>query len=514
MFVSAIRRAVQIRHDRPATICGPRVRSWAQSADRIARLAQGLRALGARPGTTVGILASNSDHYLEAIYATWWLGGVAVPMNARWALPEHAYSVDDAGIEIIFSDDGFVKMARDIARACSQIRHVVPFGDTEGFTSAEALIAAAQPQPATERCDDELAGVFYTGGTTGKPKGVMHSARSLWSTAITLYSDMGVPDCVRYLHCAPMFHLGGLTPAFATTILAGTQVFIPMFRPEFVAEAVRAHRVQFTAVVPTMLGMLVDDPAFRADDYRSLEVVQYGGGAITERVRKALTAAFPHVRMQQGFGQTETAGGATTMPHHVMQQLAPEDPRRRSAGRACYGVEVKVVDPAHVRLPPGVVGELCLKTPGAMLGYLNKPEQTAQALIDGWVHTGDAGYLDEDGYVFVCDRLKDVIRTGGENVFSAEVESAVAAHPSVVAVAAIAVPDEIWGERVHAVVTLRDGTALELEQLQKHCRALIAGYKIPRSMEVRAELPLSPQGKVLKSELRKPYWEGLGRNIG
>jgi long-chain acyl-CoA synthetase len=516
MFVSSIRRAVQLRGDKLATVYGERERTWRQHADRVARLAAALQSLGVGPGRSVGILGGNSDRFLEAIHAIWWAGAVVVPMNVRWAVPEHAYSIDDAEIDVIFADPTYAATAAAVAAACKRVRHLVHMGEEapEDFLDAEALLEAAEPVEAYTQSDDALAGVFYTGGTTGKPKGVMHSARSIFSTAVTLYYTMRVPDSVRYLHASPMFHLGGLTPGFMTTVLAGTHVFVPTFRPELVFAAVSRHRVQFSAMVPTMIQMLVEHPDFATADFASFEVLQYGGGAITERVRLAAEAALPNARLEQGFGQTEVAGGSTVMPHAIFQALASDDPRRRSAGRACYGVEIKIVDSEDRRLPPGTVGEICLKTPGAMLGYLNRPEETAAALRDAWVHTGDAGYLDEEGYLFVVDRVKDVIRTGGENVFSAEVENAVGAHPGVGSVAAIAVPDDKWGERVHVVVVPKHGWTITLEELQAHCRSLIAGYKIPRSFEMRDALPLSPQHKVLKAELRRPHWEGRERKIG
>ncbi|HLY55829.1 MAG TPA: AMP-binding protein [Stellaceae bacterium] len=517
MFVGSIRRAVQIRGDALATVYGDRERSWRESAGRTARLAAALGKLGIGPGQSVGILSANSDRFLEAVHAIWWAGAVVVPMNVRWAVPEHVYSVGDASIDLIFADPSFAATAQAIAAECPRVRHLVQMGDEqppEGWFDFEALIEAASPIPAYGQSDDALAGVFYTGGTTGTPKGVMHSARSIASTSLTLYWTMRVPEAVRYLHASPMFHLGGMTPGFATTLVAGTHVFVPAFRPELVFAAVRRHRVQFSAMVPTMIQTLVDHPDFRAADFASFEVLQYGGGAITERVRLAAEAALPNARLEQGFGQTECAGGATLLPHAVFQALAADDPKRRSAGRAAFGVEVRIVGPEDAPLSAGEVGEICLRTPGAMLGYLNRPEETARTLRGGWLHTGDAGYLDADGYLFVVDRVKDVIRTGGENVFSAEVENAVGSHPAVASVAAIAVPDDKWGERVHVVVVPKPGCTVTLEELQAHCRALIAGYKIPRSFETRDSLPTSPQHKILKSELRKPHWAGRERKIG
>lgn len=514
MFIEAIRRAVQIRGSETATIYLGRQRTWRQSQDRTARLAEGLRRFGLQPGCRVGILASNSDRYLEAIHAVWWMGGVIVPMNTRWSPKEHAYSIDHAALDLIFADDQFVESSLEMARNNSRIGKVVYMGDdasTEAAAHFEAIIAANSPAAATPAGHDALAGIFYTGGTTGFPKGVMHSARSLWATALSSAYDLGVPDAPRYLHVPPLFHLGGFTPALVTTALAGTHIFISSFKPELVYEAARHHGVQYTALVSVMLTMLLDHPLFRPEYFAELRVVQYGGGATSDRVRTKANTLLPWAAFQQGFGQSETGGVNTLMSHSIARRLQPDDPRHRSAGRACYGVEVKVVDSEGQLLPSGQVGELCLKTPGAMLGYLDDPEQTAAALVDGWIHTGDAGYVDESGYVYVCDRIKDVIRSGGENVFSAEVENALASHPAIASAVTIAVPDEKWEERVHAMVIVKEGFTVTLEDIQTHCRKLIGGYKIPRSLEVVTSFPLSPQGKILKQQLRAPHWVGRSK---
>jgi acyl-CoA synthetase (AMP-forming)/AMP-acid ligase II len=513
-FVGALRRAVQIAGGQTATVQNGRRRTWRESVDRSARLAAALRGLGVRSGETVGVLAANSDRFLEVIHACWWIGAVAVPMNGRWVLAEHVQSVDDAALAVLFADDASFATAQAIAARCATVRQVVRMSDGIGFSgdlNLEALIASHSAIPAEPAPADAPAGVFFTGGSTGRSKGVVHSARSLWATALAGAQGMRVPDRPVYLHAAPMFHLGGLTPAFATTALAGTHVFIEAFRPELVSAAIRGHRVSFTALVPVMIAMLADDPAFDPKSLASLKLVQYGGGSMTSHLRDRLAEALPHIRFEQGFGQSEVGGGISTMPHELLTGLDPEAPRRRSAGRVHSGVEIRVTNPDGGDLPAGVVGEFRIRAAGAMIGYLNRPEETAATLVDGWVRTGDAGYLDDDGFIFVCDRIKDVVRPGGENVFSAEVENAVAAHPAVLSVAVIAVPDARWEERVHAVVTLRPGAALTLEQLQEHCRNLIAGYKIPRGLEIVEAMPLSGVGKILKTALREPHWVGRTR---
>ncbi|HEX2814580.1 MAG TPA: AMP-binding protein [Sphingopyxis sp.] len=516
MFVQAILRAAQIRADEPATICENRVRRWRESADRTARLAAALSALGARDGDRIAILGVNSDHYLEAMHATWWLGGVTVPMNTRWAIAEHLYSARDAGFSIVFVDEANRACADELAHAEPALGPFIYMGEggaPAGMLSMEALIAEAGPLPPAPRPNEAVTGIYYTGGTTGHPKGVMHSSLSLWAGATTIAMEMQGPRHHRYLHAAPMFHLGDLAQAYATTAKAGCHVFVPGFTADGVARAIRDHKVEVTLLVPTMIGMLLDSPGFDPADFGSLEVLLFGGSPISDTVLGRMRSALPGVRLIQGFGQTETMATGSMLPDDG-KSLAVADPRRQSAGRAAYGIQLGIFDEAGQPVPDGTTGEIWIRGASAMLGYWNKPEESAAALTDGWVHSGDAGYLDEGGYLFVCDRVKDMVISGGENVFSAEVENAIASHPDVAQVAVIGVPDERWGERVHAIIVPASGTAPGLDDIQQHCRALIAGYKIPRSVELRGDpLPLSAVGKVLKTKLREPHWQGRARRV-
>lgn len=517
MFVQAIERAAQIRGDEAATICDGRTRTWRESRDRTARLATALKALGAAAGDRIAILGVNSDFYLEAMHATWWLGAVTVPMNTRWAVAEHLYSATDAGFRIVLVDAANQAVAAQLQAAAPALGPFIFMGEGEppaGMESMERLIAAHMPAPAAPAPNDALAGIYYTGGTTGHPKGVMHSALSLWAGATCIAMETRAPRHQRYLHAAPMFHLGDLAQAYATTAKAGCHVFVPGFTVDGVSNAIREHKVETTLLVPTMIGMLLDSPSFRSEDFESLEVLCFGGSPISDAVLGRLRAGLPRTRLIQGFGQTETMATGS-MLHDDGRSLEEQDPRRRSAGRAAYGIQLGIYDADGAPVAPGVTGEIWVRGASAMMGYWNKPEETEAALTDGWVHTGDAGYLDEGGYLFVCDRVKDMVISGGENVFSAEVENAIASHPEVAQVAVIGVPDARWGERVHAVIVPRGGATVALEDIQQHCRASIAGYKIPRSIEMRSDpLPLSGVGKVLKTKLREPHWAGHSRRVG
>ncbi|MDN5751301.1 MAG: AMP-binding protein, partial [Pseudonocardia sp.] len=306
----------------------------------------------------------------------------------------------------------------------------------------------------------------------------------------------------RFMHAAPMFHLADLAAWAGQVLLGGPHIMIPAFEPKAMLEAIEKHCPTAVLVVPTMLQLLVDHPAVAEHDLSSMQRILYGGSPIGEGLATRTLKLFPGVRMTQAYGMTEVSPVATL--------LLPDDHKGatiRSGGRAAPHSEIQVIDAEGLPVPAGAVGEVCVRGGHVMLGYWNKPEETADVLVDGWYRTGDLGYLDEEGFLFLVDRLKDMIVTGGENVYSAEVESALSKHPAVAQSAVIGIPNDRWGETVHAVIVLKDGAGATVEELQGFCREHIAGYKAPRSIEFAAELPISGAGKILKRELRKALVE-------
>jgi acyl-CoA synthetase (AMP-forming)/AMP-acid ligase II len=297
-----------------------------------------------------------------------------------------------------------------------------------------------------------------------------------------------------------MFHLADLASWGATVMIGGSHVIVPGFDPAAVLAAIERHRVTDVLLVPTMIQLLADHPGVTGYDLASLRSVLYGASPISEAVLERAMKAFPSASFTQAYGMTELAPVAT-----LLSPADHEHGHLRSAGRAAPHAEIGVVGPDGGRLPPGQAGEIIVRGGHVMLGYWNKPEETSNAVRDGWMHTGDAGYLDEQGYLYVVDRLKDMIITGGENVYSAEVENAVASHPAVAQCAVIGVPDPHWGERVHAVVVPRAGATVTIEELRAHVKTLIAGYKAPGSLEITGALPMSSTGKILKRELRDKH---------
>lgn len=509
-LTQGLHRSAQLRPDGVATVFGQRRRTWKQLVDRVARLAAVLVEAGLEPGGRVGCIAMNSDRYVETYYAVWWAGGVVVPGNTRWAEADHRYALDDCGADLLITDTVFAALATRLARG-GGVRTVLYFDDgpaPSGTLDVEARMAVTAPMVDACRRDGALAALFYTGGTTGRPKGVMLSHENLITTYLCVLVAMPVREDQRYLHAAPMFHIGDASMLIAMTMLAATHVIIPAFAAPAVAATIAAEGVTDFLLVPTMLAMLCDYAEHNPVQFDSVRFVAYGAAPVSDSVQRRVMALLPTAEIGHAYGQTETACFATLLPLRLHRPAADGGSpyHLRSVGQALVGFDVKVVDETMAELPPGTVGEVVVRGPSATLGYWNQPELTAETFVDGWVRTGDAGHLDHDGFLFLDDRLKDVIVTGAENVYSVEVENTLLTHPDVAECAVIGVPDETWGERVHAVIRLGPGAAATGADLIAHCRARMASYKCPRSVEFRVEpLPLSATGKVLKKELRSAH---------
>ncbi|BEP68152.1 MULTISPECIES: long-chain-fatty-acid--CoA ligase [unclassified Variovorax] len=513
----SLHRSVQQHPDRIAVRASGRTLSFRAYAERVARLAGALQGLGMQQGDRVAMLALNSARYLEYQMAVPWGGGVLNPCNIRWSAAEILYSLDDSGSTLLLVDDTFRAVVEQMRGQATSLREVIYCGDgptPPGMLGYEALLEAASPVPDAGRCDDDLAGIFYTGGTTGFPKGVMLSHTNMGSSGLALHAEGLASPEGCYLHAAPMFHLADMGLAAPHWLEGNTHAIIPAFSPEAVLNAIEQDRVTHALLVPTMIQMLVDHPAMREPhDLSSLKCITYGASPISEAVLTRAMAAFPGVDFVQAYGMTELSPLATVNPARNHTAEGQRRGKLRSAGRASYCTEVRIVDGEGLEVPRGTVGEVAVRGPNVMQGYWNQPAQTAAAVRGGWMHTGDGAWMDDDGYIFVVDRLKDMIISGGENIYSAEVENAINQHPAVAACAVIGIPSEEWGEAVHAVLVLKPGQQLADEALIAHCKALIANYKCPRSVAVVEALPLSGAGKVLKTRLREPFWQGRQRSV-
>ena len=511
-LTQGLHRSLQQASGAVATVSGDRRQTFAPLGAPVARLAGALRSAGMAAGDRVGMLALNSDRYLEYYLATMWGGGVVNPCNMRWSPVEIAASLDDCETRILIVDDEFIPMLPELRRRSRCLTTVIHAGEgtpPSATLSYEALLAGAEPIEDANRQGGDTAGIFYTGGTTGTPKGVMLSHGNIFASSLSLAAAVGNAAGSVCLHGAPMFHMADTMVTFSQVIRGGAHVMIPRFAPEAALRALQDEGVTITLLVPLMIQMLADHPAQHTFDCSRLATMLYGASPMSEPVLRRAMAAFPQAEFVHAYGMTELSPLATLLPfaEHLREG------RLRSAGRAVACTEVRIVGPDGREVPRGTVGEVAVRGPNVMQGYWNRPELTAAAVHDGWMRTGDGAYMDEDGFIYVVDRLKDVIVTGGENVYSGEVENALMQHPSVAMCAVIAVPDAHWGERVHAVIVPKEGADPSEEAIVAHCQSLIARYKCPRSLEWRDSLPISGAGKILKAALREPFWKDAADKV-
>lgn len=512
-YVGAIRAATRGRPDVAATVFAGRTRSWGETLDRAARIAGGLRALGIGAGDRVGVLSPNNDDYVALYLAVPWVGAVMVPLNCRWSQAENRFAIADSEPRLIFVSD-------DMADANAVLLEeeggpmIVAMGRSRLGWRTLAELIASDPVEDVGRCGDDLLAIFYTGGTTGRAKGVMLSHAGLVANCGAM-RDFGLfPNGCLTLIVPPLFHLAAAATLTTTMLSGGTAVIDRAFDSVTTLDLIANARTTDAMMVPTMIQMMLDAPGFDPAKLISMRRIMYGASPMQEATLDRIMAAAPHIDFVQAYGMTEVSCTATLLGADFHRGAHRTAGRHRGAGHPVPIAEIAIVDEADVPVPIGEVGEILVRGPGVMLGYWNQPELTAETLRGGWMHTGDGGRLDEHGILYVVDRLKDMIVSGGENVFSAEVEGVLALYPGVAQVAVIGVPDARWGERVHAIVLPRPGADVGEAALVAHCRERIAGYKCPRSMEFRTtSLPLSPAGKILKTELRAPYWQGRTRNV-
>lgn len=480
--------------------------TFSEHAERVGRLVGALQGLGLGRRDRFAVMATNSHEYLELYHAAFVGGGIINPLNLRLAGAELRFILEDSGTKVIFVDDAFADhLARSLEGSGLQLVTVRIGTGSEAELRYEDLLAQAQPVVPEEPEEDDPVVLMYTGGTTGLPKGVVLDQRAELLNLYHIASTFGLGDQRVYLHQTPMFHAASVGGVLGVPAAGGVSVTIPLFEPRVVMEAIERHSVNWTVMVPTMISMVMDHEEFRPERLSTLKDLVYGASPMPQALVERLLAAFPDLKVWQGYGMTESSS--------VLTVLDDEDHRRggellRSAGRPTLGVVLSIQDEEGRLLPAGETGEVCARAGNLMTEYWNRPEETADAFRGGWYHTGDAGHLDQEGYLFLVDRVKDMIVTGGENVYSVEVENAISTHPAVNQVAVIGIPDAKWGEAVHAVVVLNKGATATESDLQEHARKFIAGYKVPKSIEFRAEpLPLSGAMKVLKRELRTPYWQ-------
>jgi fatty-acyl-CoA synthase len=503
---------------RTGVVCGDHRFTWAQFSARVSHLAGALRAAGVKSGDRVAFLSTNCHRLLEAYYGVLDAGAVLLPLNIRLATNELAFVLNDAGVKILFLQPEFLAAVESFRKDVPGIETFIlldgqPQANWLSPQNYDDTLAAASPYTSNimEVDEDALAELFYTSGTSATPKGVMLTHRNIYLHALSVGLAFNTGQQSVELHTIPLFHANGWGVAHSLTLLGGKHVMIQRFNTEEVFRLIEKEKVDACSLVPTMATALVNCPHRQKYDLSSLQRVVIGGAASSPTLVREVEEKL-NCMCISGYGLTETSPMLSTS--HMKQGLQWEGEDRYTGlsmtGYAAPSMELRVVDANGNDVPHNgdSIGEIIARTDGVMKGYWQQPEASAEALRGGWFHTGDMATINEDGYLLIVDRKKDIIVSGGENISSLEVEKALVAHPNVYEVAVVPVPDQRWGEVPKALVVLKPGAQVTEEELLEFCRSRISHYKAPRSVEFLQSLPKTGTGKILKRDLRKKYWQG------
>ena len=512
---AVVRTHAAQRPDHPALIFGDEQRTWSQLRDGSARVAQALLAEGVGPQERIAFCDKNGLEYFDVTFGAAMANAVVIALNWRLAPPEMEAILNDGGATVLIVGPDFYPHIEAIADRLTTVRRIVAIGDHPRWISFDDWTRDRPAiDPDVQSPADDICMQLYTSGTTGLPKGVMLANRNLLALIANVTEEWRFDGDSVNLVCMPLFHIGGCGWALVGLAAGGTSVIVREFIPSLILDLLVEHRMTNALLVPAMLQAVSMVPGAADRDYSSLRAMNYGASPITTTtlVASLETLRCPHIQV---YGMTETSGVISRLPAEDHDLDGPRQHLLRSAGRPYPFVELRIVDLSTGQpCAPGVQGEVVARSAQNMVGYWNQPEETAATVdADGWLHTGDAGYLDAEGYLFLTDRVKDMIVSGGENVYPGEVENVLAMHPSVAECAVIGVPHERWGETVKAVVVLKANAAAAAPELIGYAKERLAGYKCPTSVDFTEVLPRNPSGKVLKKDLRAPYWEGRSRNV-
>jgi len=518
-----LRRAEKLFPQKVGVVCEGRRFSYAKFSQRVHRLSNALATVGVQKSDVVAYLGHNCHRLLEAYYGVLQTGAVLLPLNVRLAASDFHYILDHSEARVLFLESEFLPVIDSIRKQLQRdvlfvVLDAAASGDWLSKRSYDELLQDASTEAFLSKIEDEneVAELFYTSGTTAQPKGVMLTHRNLFLHAMSVMWALKNDDSEVQLHTIPLFHANGWGATHAITAAGGTHVMLHRFEPKRLLQLVQEERVTTFNLVPTMATMLLQEPAIKEYDLSSLRLIHMGGSAMPRALLKELKESIG-CEVSCGYGLTETSPVLTValMKGHLREDGDAFYRRAAMTGLELPGTEVRVVDEngRDVSRDGKTVGEIITRGNIVMKGYWKQPEETAQAIRDGWLYTGDMATMDSEGYVLIVDRKKDIILRGGENISSIEVEKALYSHPSVLECAVIAVPDEKWGEVPKAFVALREGTVCEPEELLRHCKAVIAGYKVPASIEIVASLPKGGTGKIQKKLLRAKYWQGQEKQI-
>ena len=498
-----------------ALVQGDKTQSWAQLYERSCKVANALKAAGVGPQDRVAFLDKNGIDHFEVFYACGLLNAVSVDINWRLAPPEVAYIVNDSAAKVLIVGPDFVPVLDAIAADLPNVKSIVVIGGHSKYPSYEDFSGSgASTDPGVESAPGDVAFQLYSSGTTGRPKGVMLTNNNFFALIPFAAEIWKFTDRTVNLVAMPLFHIGGGGWATAGQFVGSSSIIVREMDPNAVIQLIEKHKITHGFLVPAVLQFMLMMPSVKEADFSSLQLMVYGASPISLEVLTNSVETFKCDFMQV-YGLTETTGATTLLPSEDHDPKGPNAHRLRSCGVPAPGVEIRIMDnDTGKELPAREVGEIWCKSPQVMKGYWNNPKATAESITpDGWFKTGDAGYRDEDGYIYIHDRVKDMIVSGGENVYPAEVESALMSHPAIADVAVIGVPHEKWGETVKAIVVKKADVAVTEAEIIEFSKGLLARFKCPTSVDWIDALPRNPSGKILKKDLRAPYWEGRERMV-
>ena len=531
-------KAVKLFPQKRAIVCGGKHWTYQEFCSRVYQLSRCLKRIGIKKEDKVAILHPNCHTFLEAYYAIPQIGAISVPINTRLSAGEIAYILEDSESKLLIADPMFKNQLEPVRKKIRGIKKILWTGDDRdrsspsdsspdaslhgnrsvGLNYEEALRqedSGALPAPSME--SEDIAQIYYTSGTTGRPKGVMLSHKNVMTHALGTIAEVHLTDSDVWVHVAPLFHLADAWATWAVTWVGGTHVLVREFDARAVLETIQREKVTLTNLIPTMLNLMVNHPDAGKFDYGSLRVLLSGGAPIAPEVVRKIVETFKCDYIQT-YGMTETSPYLTlSILKEHLKQLPHEDQLRfkSKTGREFIGVDLKVVNEQgnEIKGDEKEVGEIIVKGDIVTKGYWKLPEETKKSIKGGWLYTGDMAVIDEEGYVTIVDRKKDMILTGGENVYSTEVENILYMYPAILECAVVGVPDQKWGEAVKAIVVLKPGQKATEQEIIQFCKEKIAHYKAPKSVDFIEALPRTGSGKIHKKNLRDKYWEGFEKKV-
>jgi long-chain acyl-CoA synthetase len=513
-----LRRDAKLYGKKIGLIDGEKKFSYAELNHRVNRLANGLIRSGLEKGNKVAVMANNCHEFVEAYFAIAKAGLTVIPVSARLSPEEMSYIIDHSDSSFLIYQEAFQKGMDGIRKHIPQVKHFLcirkgPQGGRDDYESFLQNFSEDEPKTQDVLNENDMVMIMYTSGATGKPKGVMTSHRNVMANTMTLsFEHHIVPEDITLL-VMPFYHNGGLWPTMVHFYRGGRVILLESFDVETILDFVEKEKVTFLNLVPTTLIRLIAHPDLGKYNLDSLRTIMYAGAPIAlNKIREAMRKLGEH-RFYTGLGSTEASGSMLSLPNRDHALEGPMAEKLPSVGRDSVNVEVRVVDAQGRDVTIGEVGEIIAKGDNIAMGYWKMPEETAETFREGWLHTGDMAKVDRDGYVFIVDRKKDMIISGGENISSKEVEDVIFRHPAVHEAAVIGVPDEEWGESVKAIVALKPGSKATEQEIIDFCKDFLSSFKKPKSVDFLDELPKNPAGKVHKAGLREIYWRGRERKI-